>query len=48
MKTAEGRSRKIEQLVDMLARGETIIPQRQPAAKRAASTPARKRSTKSR
>ena len=48
MKTPEGRSRKIEQLVAMLARGETIIPQRQPAAKRAASTASRKRSSKSR
>jgi uncharacterized protein YdeI (YjbR/CyaY-like superfamily) len=30
MKTPAGRSRKIEQLVDMLARGETIIPQNTP------------------
>ncbi len=30
MKTAAGRARKIAALVEMLARGETIIPQRQP------------------
>jgi uncharacterized protein YdeI (YjbR/CyaY-like superfamily) len=28
MKTAAGRQRKIEALVDMLKRGETIYPQR--------------------
>ena len=28
MKTQEGRARKIRQLVDMLARGETIVPQK--------------------
>jgi uncharacterized protein YdeI (YjbR/CyaY-like superfamily) len=31
MKTAEGRARKIAELVAMLARGETIIPERKPA-----------------
>jgi uncharacterized protein YdeI (YjbR/CyaY-like superfamily) len=30
MKTPAGRARKIEALVEMLARGETIIPQRKP------------------
>lgn len=30
MKTAAGRARKIVELVEMLARGETIVPQRQP------------------
>jgi uncharacterized protein YdeI (YjbR/CyaY-like superfamily) len=39
MKTAAGRSRKIEELVAMLARGETIVPEpaskrRRPAARR--------------
>jgi hypothetical protein len=35
MKTAAGRARKIAELVDMLARGETIVPERpRPAAKR--------------
>jgi uncharacterized protein YdeI (YjbR/CyaY-like superfamily) len=34
MKTPEGRARKIASLVDMLARGETIVPERGPAAKR--------------
>jgi uncharacterized protein YdeI (YjbR/CyaY-like superfamily) len=52
MKTPAGRSRKIEQLVAMLARRETIIPQpidpRKPATKRATRTKARKRSPKSR
>jgi uncharacterized protein YdeI (YjbR/CyaY-like superfamily) len=28
MKTPEGRKRKIEALVDMLARGKTIVPQK--------------------
>ena len=28
MKTAEGRARKIATLVAMLARGETIVPQK--------------------
>lgn len=32
MKTPGGRARKIAALVEMLARGETIIPQRQPQA----------------
>jgi uncharacterized protein YdeI (YjbR/CyaY-like superfamily) len=32
MKTPAGRARKIAELVAMLARGETIVPQRQPAA----------------
>jgi uncharacterized protein YdeI (YjbR/CyaY-like superfamily) len=31
MRTAEGRARKIAQLVAMLARGETIVPERRPA-----------------
>ena len=31
MKTPEGRARKIESLVAMLARGETIVPQKKPA-----------------
>jgi uncharacterized protein YdeI (YjbR/CyaY-like superfamily) len=48
MKTPEGRSRKIEQLVSMLERGETIVPQSPTAAKRATSTKARKRSAKAR
>jgi uncharacterized protein YdeI (YjbR/CyaY-like superfamily) len=30
MKTAAGRARKIAQLVDMLERGETIVPERRP------------------
>jgi uncharacterized protein YdeI (YjbR/CyaY-like superfamily) len=35
MKTPAGRARKIAELVDMLARGETIVPERpRPAAKR--------------
>ena len=34
MKTPAGRARKIASLVDMLARGETIVPERNPAAKR--------------
>jgi uncharacterized protein YdeI (YjbR/CyaY-like superfamily) len=34
MKTPAGRARKIASLVDMLARGETIVPERRPAAKR--------------
>jgi uncharacterized protein YdeI (YjbR/CyaY-like superfamily) len=35
MKTAAGRARKIAALVDMLARGDTIVPERKrPAAKR--------------
>lgn len=35
MKTAAGRARKIAEFVDMLARGETIVPERpRPAAKR--------------
>jgi hypothetical protein len=35
MKTAAGRARKIAALVDMLARGETIVPERKRlAAKR--------------
>jgi uncharacterized protein YdeI (YjbR/CyaY-like superfamily) len=37
MKTAAGRAKKIAELVDMLARGETIFPERpRPAAKLAA------------
>ena len=28
MKTAAGRARKIRELVEMLSRGETIVPQR--------------------
>jgi len=48
MKTAAGRSRKIEQLVGMLARRETIIPQHIPKriapGQRAPSSKARKRS----
>jgi len=32
MRTAEGRRKKIAELVAMLARGETIVPQRRPAA----------------
>jgi len=34
MKTPAGRARKIASLVDMLTRGETIVPERRPAAKR--------------
>jgi uncharacterized protein YdeI (YjbR/CyaY-like superfamily) len=34
MKTPAGRARKIAQLVDMLARGETIVPERRAAAHR--------------
>lgn len=34
MKTAGGRARKIAQLVDMLARGETIVPERPAQANR--------------
>jgi uncharacterized protein YdeI (YjbR/CyaY-like superfamily) len=34
MKTAAGRQRKIAELVAMLARGETIVPERRPARKR--------------
>jgi len=34
MKTPAGRARKIASLVDMLARGETIVPERQPAKRR--------------
>ena len=34
MKTPAGRARKIASLVDMLARGETIVPERRPEAKR--------------
>ena len=30
MKTPAGRAKKIAELVDMLARGETIFPERQP------------------
>jgi uncharacterized protein YdeI (YjbR/CyaY-like superfamily) len=40
MKTAAGRARKIETLVAMLAKGETIVPQRldkEPAARRSRS-----------
>src|SRR3954466_15348559 len=33
MKTPAGRARKISQLVDMLARGETIVPERPRAAR---------------
>lgn len=35
MKTPEGRARKIETLVAMLARGETVVPQKLAAKKRA-------------
>jgi uncharacterized protein YdeI (YjbR/CyaY-like superfamily) len=35
MKTAEGRARKIASLVAMLARGETIVPKKAKAAKKA-------------
>ena len=42
MKTAAGRSRKIEELVAMLARGETIVPE--PASKR--RLPAARRSSR--
>jgi uncharacterized protein YdeI (YjbR/CyaY-like superfamily) len=34
MRTAAGRARKIAELVAMLARGETIVPERTPAPKR--------------
>jgi uncharacterized protein YdeI (YjbR/CyaY-like superfamily) len=34
MKTPAGRARKIAALVEMLARGETIVPERKPLAKR--------------
>jgi uncharacterized protein YdeI (YjbR/CyaY-like superfamily) len=34
MKTPAGRARKIASLVDMLARGGTIVPERRPEAKR--------------
>lgn len=34
MKTAAGRARKIEELVRMLERKETVVPQRRPAKKR--------------
>jgi uncharacterized protein YdeI (YjbR/CyaY-like superfamily) len=34
MKTAAGRARKIAALVAMLARGETIVPERQPSTRR--------------
>jgi hypothetical protein len=34
MRTAAGRAKKIAELVDMLARGETIVPERpRPGAK---------------
>jgi len=39
MKTPAGRSRKIAQLVEMLARGETIVPQAPAKTKRPAKTP---------
>lgn len=49
MKTPDGRARKIAELVDMLARGETIFPERprtearaRPAASTAKKSPARK------
>jgi uncharacterized protein YdeI (YjbR/CyaY-like superfamily) len=38
MKTPEGRARKIATLVDMLARGETIIPQKAPSARKATTS----------
>jgi uncharacterized protein YdeI (YjbR/CyaY-like superfamily) len=38
MKTAAGRAKKIETLVAMLAKGETIVPQRPSAKKRRGST----------
>jgi len=34
MKTPEGRARKIASLVEMLARTDTIVPQRRTAAKK--------------
>jgi uncharacterized protein YdeI (YjbR/CyaY-like superfamily) len=34
MKTPEGRARKIASLVEMLARGETIVPERGRKAKK--------------
>lgn len=37
MKTAAGRARKITELVAMLARGETIVPERQPTSRGARS-----------
>jgi uncharacterized protein YdeI (YjbR/CyaY-like superfamily) len=36
MKTPEGRARKIETLVAMLARGETIVPQKSRSARKPA------------
>jgi uncharacterized protein YdeI (YjbR/CyaY-like superfamily) len=40
MKTPAGRAKKVAELVDMLARGETIIPERpRPAAKPSAAKP---------
>jgi uncharacterized protein YdeI (YjbR/CyaY-like superfamily) len=36
MKTPEGRARKIRELVDMLARGETIVPEKGAKARRKA------------
>lgn len=46
MKTAEGRARKIATLVAMLAKGETVVPQKldkKPAKKPAAKRPASKK-----
>ena len=44
MKTPAGRARKIAELVAMLARGQTIVPERpQPAAPAAAKAPPLKR-----
>jgi uncharacterized protein YdeI (YjbR/CyaY-like superfamily) len=39
LKTKEARARKIDQLVSMLARGETIYPQRRPTGRKSASRP---------
>ncbi len=45
MKTAAGREKKIQELVAMLARGETIVPERPKAAAKAGAkvTPAKRR-----
>lgn len=48
MKTPQGRSRKIADLVAMLARGTTIVPQRPAQANRDTSGKASKRTTKPR
>lgn len=42
MKTPAGRAKKISALVDMLARGETIVPERRRAPKRRFHTEARR------